>query len=102
MCLENEGMPLNRRVRRRDKGRPGGNSCGRAAYRCGSPMTNWALAVAFVALAACLEFGASFRPADAQQLVSPRRIGVLLALLGPDGKEVQAFRHGLRDAGYAE
>jgi putative ABC transport system substrate-binding protein len=37
-----------------------------------------------------------------QQPVSPRRVGVLLALLGPDGKEAQAFRQGLRDAGYAE
>jgi hypothetical protein len=40
--------------------------------------------------------------AEAQQPVSPRRVGVLLALLGPDSKEAQAFRQGLRDAGYAE
>jgi putative tryptophan/tyrosine transport system substrate-binding protein len=40
--------------------------------------------------------------ADAQQPVSPRRVGVLLALLGPDSLEAQAFRQGLRDAGYAE
>jgi len=33
---------------------------------------------------------------------SPRRVGVLLVLLSPDGKEAQAFRHGLRDAGYVE
>jgi putative ABC transport system substrate-binding protein len=40
--------------------------------------------------------------AGAQQAVSPRRVGVLLALLGPDSKEAQALRQGLRDAGYAE
>ena len=40
--------------------------------------------------------------AGAQQPSSPRRVGVLLALLGPDSKEAQAFRQGLRDAGYAE
>ena len=40
--------------------------------------------------------------AEAQQPVSPRRVGVLLALLGPDSKEAQAFRQGLRDAGYVE
>jgi putative tryptophan/tyrosine transport system substrate-binding protein len=40
--------------------------------------------------------------AEAQQTVSPRRVGVLLALIGPDSKEAQAFRQGLRDAGYTE
>jgi putative ABC transport system substrate-binding protein len=29
-------------------------------------------------------------------------VGVLLALLAPDSKEAQAFRHALREAGYAE
>jgi putative ABC transport system substrate-binding protein len=38
----------------------------------------------------------------AQQPTSPRRIGVLLVLLSPESKEAQAFRQGLRDAGYAE
>jgi putative tryptophan/tyrosine transport system substrate-binding protein len=42
------------------------------------------------------------RHAAAQSPASPRRVGVLLALLTPDGKEAQAFRRGLRDAGYAE
>jgi putative ABC transport system substrate-binding protein len=39
---------------------------------------------------------------DAQQPALPRRIGVLLVLLSPESKEAQAFRQGLRDAGYAE
>ena len=65
-------------------------------------MTKWVLAFAFVAQAACLGLVTPPRAADAQQPVSPRRVGVLLALLGPDSKEAQAFRAGLRDAGYAE
>jgi putative ABC transport system substrate-binding protein len=40
--------------------------------------------------------------AEAQLTGSGRRIGVLLVLLSPDGKEAQAFRQGLRDAGYVE
>ena len=45
-----------------------------------------------------------FKPhsADAQQPVSPRRIGVLLVAFSPESKEAQAFRQGLRDAGYVE
>ena len=45
-----------------------------------------------------------FKPqsAYAQQPTSPRRLGVLLVLLSPESKEAQAFRQGLRDAGYAE
>jgi len=41
-------------------------------------------------------------PADAQQPTSPRHIGVLLGGFSPQGKEAQAFRKGLFDAGYAE
>ena len=41
-------------------------------------------------------------PADAQQPASVRRIGVLLVSFSPESKEVQAFRQGLGDAGYAE
>jgi len=37
-----------------------------------------------------------------QKPALPRRIGVLLVLLSPESKEAQAFRQGLRDAGYAE
>jgi len=39
---------------------------------------------------------------DAQQSVSPRRIGVLLVGRSPESKEAQAFRQGLLDAGYFE
>jgi len=41
--------------------------------------------------------------AEAQHVGSRgRRVGVLLVLLSPEGKEAQAFRDGLRDAGYVE
>jgi putative tryptophan/tyrosine transport system substrate-binding protein len=40
--------------------------------------------------------------ARAQQVRTPRRIGVLLVGLSPDSKELKHFRLGLRDAGYAE
>jgi len=40
--------------------------------------------------------------AGGQQAASRRRIGVLLVLLSPAGPEAQAFRQGLRDAGYIE
>src|SRR5262245_66590985 len=39
---------------------------------------------------------------NAQRSASPRGVGVLLVLLSSAGKEAQAFRQGLRDAGYAE
>jgi len=39
---------------------------------------------------------------EAQAPSSPRRVGVLLAHLTPDGKEARAFRQALRAAGYAE
>jgi putative ABC transport system substrate-binding protein len=40
--------------------------------------------------------------AYAQRSASPRYIGVLLAVYSPESKEAQAFRQGLRDAGYVE
>jgi len=40
--------------------------------------------------------------ARAQQVRTPRRIGVLLVGLSPESKELKHFRLGLRDAGYAE
>ena len=40
--------------------------------------------------------------ARAQQATSRWRVGVLLVLLSPTGKEAQEFRQGLRNAGYVE
>ena len=57
---------------------------------------------ALISLVACLGPLGLPSPADAQQPVSPRRIGVLLAAFSPGSKEAQAFRQGLRDAGYLE
>ncbi len=60
------------------------------------------LAFVLATLVACLgPFGLA-SPADAQQTAAPRRIGVLLGGLSPESKEAQAFRQGLRDAGYVE
>jgi putative ABC transport system substrate-binding protein len=53
-------------------------------------------------LAAGRGLGGLLGPAEAQSPTSPRRIGVLLVLLSPGGKEASAFRQGLREAGYAE
>ena len=59
------------------------------------------LTFALVAMAAGLGlFGVA--NADAQQPASPRRVGVLLGGISPESKEAQAFRQGLRDAGYTE
>ena len=55
-----------------------------------------------VALAVCLGSFSFAIAADAQQPASLRHIGVLLALFSQESKEAQAFRQGLRDAGYAE
>jgi ABC-type uncharacterized transport system substrate-binding protein len=56
-----------------------------------------------IGLAVVLAVGFVLAPlAEAQPPASARRIGVLLVLLSPAGKEVQAFRQGLRDAGYVE
>jgi putative ABC transport system substrate-binding protein len=54
---------------------------------------------ALALLVSCLDLASV---ADAQQPVSPRRIGVLLVNSSPESKEAQAFRQGLKDAGYAE
>ena len=55
-----------------------------------------------VALAACLGPFWLVSISDAQQSISPRRIGVLLVIFSPESREAQAFRQGLRDAGYTE
>jgi len=54
------------------------------------------------ASAACLGPFGFPSGADAQQTASPRRIGVLLVPWSPESKMAQAFREGLRDAGYLE
>jgi len=64
-------------------------------------LTRRRLLLALIALAACLGLLSFPGPADAQE-PSPRRIGVLLILVSPESKEAQAFRQGLRDAGYSE
>ena len=40
--------------------------------------------------------------AQAQRPAPPRHIGVLVVSFSPESKEAQAFRQGLREAGYAE
>ena len=65
-------------------------------------MTRRRLLLALTSLAAW--FG-SFGPpsgANAQQPVTPRRIGVLLGGFSANSKEAQQFRQGLLDAGYVE
>src|SRR5262245_33088393 len=65
-------------------------------------MTKRALAFALLVIAAGAVSVVLPRATEGQQPGSPRRIGVLLALVAPDSKEAQAFRQGLRDAGYVE
>src|SRR5262245_59292931 len=55
-----------------------------------------------VALAVCLGLLALASSVDAQQSVPPRRGGVLLVSWSPESKMAQAFRDGLRQAGYVE
>ena len=65
-------------------------------------MSRRRLLLALVSLATSLGPFGRASAADAQQPASPRRVGVLLVGLSPQSKEAQAFRDGLRDAGYAE
>ena len=65
-------------------------------------MTRRTFACGLAALATCLGSLAFVSAADAQQPAAPRHIGVLLAIFPTQSKEAQAFREGLRDAGYAE
>jgi putative ABC transport system substrate-binding protein len=55
-----------------------------------------------MSLALCFGSFGLANAADPQQLVSPRLIGVLLVEFSLQSKEAQAFRQGLRDAGYTE
>jgi putative ABC transport system substrate-binding protein len=65
-------------------------------------LTRHCLLLALISLVTCLGWFGLANPADAQQPVSPRRIGMLLVGNAPQSKEVQAFRQGMRDAGYTE
>ena len=65
-------------------------------------MTRRAFTFSLGALGTCLGLGGALRAAEGQQPALRRRIGVLLVLLSPEGKEAKAFRQGLQDAGYVE
>jgi putative ABC transport system substrate-binding protein len=65
-------------------------------------ITRRAFTFALGALAAGLGLAGLPGVAEAQSPASQRRIGVLLVLLSPTGREAQALRQGLRDAGYVE
>src|SRR4051812_11139233 len=77
--------------------RPGQN-------RCGDSMSIDRRAFMRVLISLAGALGLSYLPArgNAQQKSAPRHIGFLLAAWSPDGKEAQAFRQGLEEAGYAE
>jgi putative tryptophan/tyrosine transport system substrate-binding protein len=53
-------------------------------------------------LAALTVFLVSVGPGNAAESAAPRRIGVLLVAWSLDSNEAQAFRRGLREAGYVE
>ena len=65
-------------------------------------MSRRALTFGLGILSARLGLGGLPRAAEAQPPASRRPIGVLLVLLSPEGKEAQAFRQRLREAGYVE
>jgi len=60
------------------------------------------LALALATLVACLGLFGVASPADSQQPIAPRRIGVLTVGFLPESREAQAFLHGLQNAGYTE
>ena len=66
------------------------------------PLSRRALVSSVAALAASSAIAVVPYAARAQQPAPPRHIGVLLAVFSPESKEAQAFRQGLRDAGYEE
>ena len=65
-------------------------------------MTRRRLLFALVSLAACPGSFGLASTADAQPPATPRRIGVLMVEFALESEEAQAFRQGLRDAGYVE
>ena len=65
-------------------------------------MARRSFAFAIVALVACLGLFGLPSAANAQQLASPRHIGVLLVGRSPESKDAQEFRRALVDAGYVE
>jgi ABC-type uncharacterized transport system substrate-binding protein len=66
-------------------------------------VTRRAFVCALAALTVCPGLFGLASAADAQQQpASPRRIGVLLVNFSPESEQAQAFRQGLRDAGYVE
>jgi putative ABC transport system substrate-binding protein len=65
-------------------------------------ITRRAFTLVLGALAAGARLGGLPGSAEAQPPAAWRRIGVLLVLLSPAGKEARAFQQGLRDAGYIE
>jgi putative ABC transport system substrate-binding protein len=73
-----------------------------SALRADRVISRRAFTFVIGALAACPGLGGLPGSAEAQPPVLRRRIGVLLVLLSPTGKEALAFREGLRDAGYIE
>jgi len=58
--------------------------------------------LALVTLLACIEVLYVAGTAEAQLPASARRVGVLLVGFSPNGGQAQAFREGLRSAGYTE
>jgi len=66
------------------------------------PHSRRAFAFGLAALTACIGLFGLASAADAQQPASPRHIGVLLVARSPESEDWQAFRQGLRDAGYVE
>ena len=64
----------------------------------GDPVSRRVFVCAFVALIICVRLFDVVNAADPQ----PRHIGILLVNFSPESKEAQAFRQGIRDAGYAE
>ena len=65
------------------------------------PMTGRRLLLVLGAAGCLWSFGI-LSVTNAQQPASPRHIGVLLVAHSPEGEVAQAFRQGLRDAGYLE